>query len=97
MAQNHLQRFSVQWVIGLVCFHPCSYFNPRFFFSMNTCASTGDAQMAHTYRFVVSLNSGSRVCLQFGHRTVSGKSSFRTAMVHSLFIGACFCSGVPGL
>ncbi len=31
------------------------YFNPRFFFSIRTCASTGDAQMEHTWRRVVSL------------------------------------------
>ena len=28
--------------------------------------------MGQTYRLVVSLRSGSRVCLQFGHRTVKG-------------------------
>lgn len=58
---------------------------------MNTCASTGDAQMPHTYRCVVSLNSGSRICLQFGHRTVSGVSSLGAAMGYPDFSG---CSSV---
>ncbi len=31
------------------------YFNPRFFFSIKTRASTGSEQMEHTYRRVVSL------------------------------------------
>lgn len=52
-----------------------TYFNPRFLFSMKTCSSTGEAQMGQMYRLVVSLKSGSRLCLQFGHRTVSGFSS----------------------
>ena len=32
-----------------------SYFIPRFFFSMTTCASSGSAQMGQMYRCVVSM------------------------------------------
>ena len=58
-----------------------NYLRPRFFFSMNTCSSTGAAQMGQTYRRVVSLKSGSRVCLQLGQRMVSGFSSLGLANV----------------
>jgi hypothetical protein len=50
------------------------YFMPRFFFSMTTCVSSGSAQTGQTYRWVVSLRSGSRICLQLGHRTTNGLS-----------------------
>jgi hypothetical protein len=50
------------------------YFNPRFFFSMTTCVSKGSEQIGQTYRWIVSLRSGSRICLQLGQRTTSGLS-----------------------
>ena len=50
------------------------YFSPRFFFSMTTCISSGCEQIGQTYRCVVSLRSGSRICLQLGQRTRSGLS-----------------------
>ena len=48
---------------------------PRFFFSMITCISTEAAQSGQTYRFVVSLKSGSWVWWQLGHFIISGLSS----------------------
>ena len=48
---------------------------PRFFFSIRTSASTEAAQSGQTYRFVVSLKSGSWVWWQLGHFIISGLSS----------------------
>jgi hypothetical protein len=56
---------------SLFTFHP-PYLIPRFFFSITTCTSKNAAQIGHCQRRVVSLKSGSLVCLQLGHRMRRG-------------------------